>query len=381
MTTATSKAPIHSWLTEPLSGDIEAALSCLAESPGVARIAVMPDVHLSRDVCVGTVLATTDTLYPRAVGGDIGCGMLALRFDCMADLLADAQSAAELLAALYERVPVNRHGPMTVPESIPAALLERPLSSARLEAMKHRDARVQMGTLGRGNHFLELQADRDGKLWLMLHSGSRAMGPAIRDHHLQQATIASSGMAYLTSDSVEGQAYLTDMSWARDYARANRGAMMEAVIATMTDRFGVTPDRASLIEIDHNHVRTETHEGQTLWVHRKGALPAHEGRMGIIPGSMGSNSYHTLGRGNPRALCSSSHGAGRTKSRTEARKTITVSRLEHELAGVWFDHRAAHRLVDEAPSAYKNIQSVMRAQRVLTRITNELRPILSYKGG
>ena len=374
------RTDIRTWLASPLPADVRAALDRLAREPDVARIAVMPDVHLSHDVSVGTVLATTHRLYPSAVGGDIGCGMSALAFDAGADLLAGESAAAKLFAALYERVPSNRH---RAPRDLPPPLTDAPLSHPRLESARRRDARVQLGTLGRGNHFLEFQRDQaDERLWLMLHTGSRGIGQLIRDHHLSlaRALHPTSALPSLDATTPQGQAYLADMSWALEYAAASRAAIRSAVIDILKSLFDVESLPASLIDCHHNFVRQETIDGQSLWIHRKGALPAAEGEPGVIPGSMGSASFHVQGRGHAPALCSSSHGAGRALSRDQARRRISPRDLHRQMANVWFDHRRAPRLCDEAPTAYKDIHAVMRAQRDLTKVTRTLHPVLSYKG-
>jgi tRNA-splicing ligase RtcB len=236
-----------------------------------------------------------------------------------------------------------------------------------------------MGTLGRGNHFVELQADEAGQLWLMLHSGSRAMGQAIRDHHLARGSPAG-GLRFLDANSPDGQAYLADVEWALDYAEANRLAMLAAVRELIEQVLGVRAEMASYVSCDHNHVRRETHAGETFWVHRKGAMSAREGERGVIPGSMGSLSFHVEGRGCTAALSSSAHGAGRRLSRTDARRTLSARDVTRELRGVWFDHRIAAGLREEAPSAYKDVEAVMRAQHDLVRVVRRLRPILSFKG-
>jgi tRNA-splicing ligase RtcB len=251
-----------------------------------------------------------------------------------------------------------------------------------MEKLKLRDGRFQLGTLGRGNHFVELQADQQNRLWVMIHSGSRGMGQAITTHHLGKARERASAGKLLSFDaeSPDGRAYLADVAWAVAYSEQNRLAMVAAVERLLSELFDISVIHDTLIHSNHNHVRRELHDGQDYWVHRKGALSAADGEPGVIPGSMGSASFHVFGRGEPGSLCSSSHGAGRELSRGQAAKKINVRRLEQEMHGVWFDHRQAALLRDEAPSAYKDIHSVMRAQRDLTRIERQLRPILSYKG-
>ncbi|HZU39370.1 MAG TPA: RtcB family protein [Gemmataceae bacterium] len=380
MKSPSDHAVVRRWLAEPLPADVTLAIDRLAQTEDVRHIAVMPDVHLSEEVCTGTVVATGHRLLPHAVGSDIGCGMAAVCFAAPADLLDDERAAARLLAGLYRVVPTMRHPRATLRDRLPAVLDDAPLSHPSLDKLKQRDGRVQFATLGRGNHFLEFQADTEGLLWLMVHSGSRALGQAITVQHLGQAESADTGVRFLDADSPAGLAYLHDMEWACAYADQSRQAMIEAVAALMLELFGVAADTASLIRCNHNHVRRETHLGTALWVHRKGAVSAQQGEAGIIPGSMGTLSFHVEGRGCNEALCSSSHGAGRLLSRTEARQTVSVRDLEREMKGVWFDHRLAERLRDEAPRAYKDVRAVMRAQRDLTRIVRELRPILSYKG-
>jgi len=235
--------------------------------------------------------------------------------------------------------------------------------------------------LGRGNHFVEFQGDSEGSVWLMIHSGSRAMGQAITAHHLAGSIPTSGRLRSLAADSPAGKAYLNDMSWAVSYAEQNRLAMLHAVADVLDEMFGAALQSETLIHGNHNHVRREVHAGNSFWVHRKGALSAMAEELGVIPGSMGSSSFHVAGRGNEASLCSSSHGAGRALSRGDAARSISARQLRREMQGIWFDQRQIDRLRDEAPSAYKDIRAVMRAQRDLTRIVRELHPVLSYKAG
>ncbi len=372
-----SDSPISMWLAEPLSSEVAAALRRLQRAEDVRRVAVMPDVHLASDVCIGTVLGTSRRLYPAAVGGDIGCGVSTLCFPDAADSI-DERCARRLLELLPTHVPVMRHrapGP-----DWPEGLDPNRLSTPALRRLAAHEGRRQLGTLGRGNHFLELQTDEDDGLWVMVHSGSRAIGPAIAAHHRSRASPGAGGLCWLDAETPEGAAYLGDLTWALDYAERSRERMLAAAGALLIAWLGVEPDPDSLVACHHNHVRREVHEGVPLWVHRKGAIPAAEGEAGVIPGSAGSASFHVEGRGGSRALCSSSHGAGRRMSRGAARKRITPERLRDELRGVYFDTRRARQLVEEAPGAYKDISSVMRAQRSLTRVRRRVRPLLSYKG-
>lgn len=365
------------WLCEPLPDDAAALLDKLARSDDVVRMAVMPDVHLANEICVGTVIATTRLIYINAVGGDIGCGMTAVAFDCGADVLNHETAAARMLDGLYRDVPANRrHVALPWPEQLNQAAPADPA----LATVAQREGRVQLGTLGGGNHFLEFQEADDGRLWVMVHSGSRAMGQAIRGAYLRHTMITATGFRALDADSPAGAAYLAAAAWAVEYASANRRAMADAVVALLGKLFAVRVLDGSFMNCAHNYVRREEHFGRALWVHRKGAMSAAEGEAGIIPGSMGTRSFHVEGRGCDEALRSSSHGAGRAMSRHKARAAVSARLLHQQMRGVWFDHRLANNLREEAPKAYKDVSAVLRAQKELTRIQRTLRPILCYKG-
>jgi tRNA-splicing ligase RtcB (3'-phosphate/5'-hydroxy nucleic acid ligase) len=376
----TSTAVVRRWLAGPLPRDVCLALERLGQTDDVRYIAVMPDVHLSEKVCTGTVVATTRLLYPHAVGNDIGCGMAALRFHGDCGPLADELAAAKVLAGLYQSVPAIRHPRTSARERLPENLADLVLSHPRLEKLKDRDGRVEFATLGRGNHFIELQADDEDQLWLMLHSGSRAMGRAINEHHLANTRPSNTGLPCLEADSEQGRAYRADLNWACLYALESRRAMVQAVAGVVGEVLGFSADWDSFVCCNHNHVSKEVQFEEELWVHRKGAISARDGEPGIIPGSMGTASFHVTGRGHEAALCSSSHGAGRCMSRSQAFQAIGGKEFRRQMGDVWFDLRLAEKLRDEAPSAYKDIQAVMRAQRELTRTVRKLRPILSYKG-
>jgi tRNA-splicing ligase RtcB len=373
-------ATLHQWLADSLPAEVANLLSRLQAIPQIQHIAVMPDVHLAGEFCIGTVIASTDTLFPNAVGNDIGCGMCALAFDADAEMLEDAHAAAQILAALYEVAPAKRHHRALAPP-FPQDLLDLPLSPP-LEGFKKSggDAHLQLGTLGGGNHFLELQADASSnQLWLMIHSGSRNAGQVVYHHHLPAATRTAAGLQAFPGDSPAGQAYLRDMAWARCYAAANRAALAQAAARALRLGLGIASLPVTFLDADHNHLQRETHFGQAFFVHRKGAQAATFEQPGLIPGSMATASVHTLGRGCPEALTSSSHGAGRTLSRHQAKRTISASALKQQLRGIWYDHRIADALREEGPDAYRNLQAVLRAQHDLTRVVRTMRPVLSYK--
>lgn len=381
MTRCTLSDTIKLWTHEPPSLDVRQSLERLARSFDVCRVAVMPDVHMAEDVCVGSVVATSRWIYPAAVGTDIGCGMLTARFDAEARVLDDEGTAARLLAALRRSVPTNRQRSGEFPRQLNEELAARPLSDRRLESIKQRDALVQLGTLGRGNHFLEFQSDEEGRLWVLIHSGSRAVGKLVTSHH--QAVAAAfglPGLPRLDTEDQTGQNYLADAAWAGDYANQNRLAILATVERVLAEMFQMQLDRSSLIHTQHNYVRSEVHEGTAYWVHRKGAQSARLGEPGIVPGSMNAATFHVTGRGCGEALMSCSHGAGRRLSRGEARHTISVRQFQKQVRGVHFDVRRSRGLLDEAPLVYKDIRQVMRTQRELVRIERELQPVLGYKG-
>ncbi len=372
----TPLASLHCWTAEPLPSEVRQSIEQLRRSDDVHHMAVMPDVHLAHKVCVGIALATKELIYPAAVGSDIGCGMAAVAVDSDSHLLSDARNAARLLTALSRDVPSNKH---RVARELPMELHPRLLSVPALSRLAQRDGRVQLGTLGRGNHFLEFQTDENDRLWVMVHSGSRGMGQAITNYHAHRCE-RRSRLACLEAGTAKGQAYLADVAWARTYAAENRLEMLRAVDRILSAEFATRLDWSSVIHTDHDHVQRESHFGTDYWVHRKGAQSADTGNAGIIPGSMGTSSVHVIGQGHPEALRSCAHGAGRRLSREAARHRISVQKLEHQLRGVWFDHRISHQLREEAPEAYKEIEQVLRAQRDLIQITRRLRPLLSYKG-
>lgn len=375
-------ARITRWLTEPLPPAVAHAVERLARVEDAVALAIMPDVHLAEGVCVGTAVATRRLLLPAAIGGDLGCGMAAIRFDLSADAVAGDEAGARRLLERIERVvpTLTRRGP-SARSVLPEPLESWPLSAPALAKLREREGRREFATLGRGNHFLELQRDDAGWLWLMVHSGSRALGPAIAGHHRRTALLSVHGFEAIEAESEEGYAFRSDLEFALRWADASRRTMVDTVAAELQEAFGAAPDRSSFVHCTHNFVRRETIGGEPLWVHRKGAIAAAAGEAGIIPGSMAAPSFHVEGRGCEAALNSSSHGAGRLLARGEARRRISAKELVRSMRGVWFDTPRAAALVDEAPAAYKEVGAVMRAQRDLTRIVRRLQPVLNWKGG
>ena len=373
-----SLPPIRMWLTAPLGHEVAEALGRLQRAPDVQRIAVMPDVHLANDICVGVVLATSRLIYPQAVGGDIGCGMLAVATNSTAAQL-EPKAAGQILAGLAKAIPSRRRNRQALVEP-PKDLDSIELSNDRLESIRRSEGELEFATLGSGNHFLELQADEEDRLWLMIHSGSRALGQAIRDHHLARAHIVDGRFRAVDAESEQGAAYLHDLDWARRYAAASRRAMAAEAEKVIEDVIGSRPLWETSITTDHNHVALEQHGTGKLWVHRKGAMALQSGELGVLPGSMGTLSFHVEGRGCEEALNSSAHGAGRAMSRSEAVRKISRAELQRQMKGVWFDWRLADAIRDEAPSAYKDIRAVIKEQHDLVRVRRNLLPLLNYKG-
>lgn len=372
-------APVRTWLAEPLAPECKRAVERLARLEDVRLVAVMPDVHAGSDVCTGIALATTRLLIPQAVGADIGCGMSTCRLAIGADTIADDETAMRVLGALRRAVPIIQHNHRT-PPTLPDACDGSRLSAESLGNALRRDGTIEFGTLGRGNHFLELQRDDEDALWLLVHSGSRAMGQVINQHHLAKATRIGGGIAALDAATPAGEAYASDVRWGMTYARLSREAMLHAAVEAIGRVLGIDASPGPIWGTTHNSVTRERHGEEDLWVHRKGVAPAHEGLANIIPGSMAAETYHVEGRGNAESLNSSSHGAGRALSRTEATRRTSTKDLSRQLRDVFVDAAVLPRLRDEAPGAYRDIRAVMRAQSDLVRITRRLRPVLTFKG-
>lgn len=371
------------WLVDPLDPKAAQTLTRLQSLPGLQRLAVMPDVHPSADVCVGSVLGTAGVVYPQAIGGDIGCGMSAVALDS-ADL-PDAADRRAILDALSKSIDIIVRKPTRTPATPPrfAAPDAGDLSAPTLRKLAAGEGELQLGTLGRGNHFVELQHDEAGRLWLMVHSGSRFMGQAVARRFTQTARAEGvrSALLGLPVDHPAGPEYLRDQAWCTAYARANRQLLLAAAAGAVAKAVGPRADWATYADAPHNFIREETHDGLTLLVHRKGAAPAPAGAVGLIPGSAGTLSVHVEGRGDPRSMASSSHGAGRLYSRSDAKTLVTERDLREQMGKVIYDDARARTLRDEAPAVYRDLRLVMEAQRDLVKVTRTLTPLVSFKAG
>ncbi len=362
-------------------------------------VAVMPDVHLGKGATVGTVIPTRAAIVPAAVGVDIGCGMLAVRTDLAA---SDLPQTLERVRAQIERdVPVGFefHRDPLEPEGGEGTRLERRMKDLESRYRKLRilsrlgrfdEARMwrQLGSLGGGNHFIELCLDTEGGVWILLHSGSRNVGKTIGETAMEMAKrvarevdrdLPNRDLAWLDEGSPEFEAYVEALTWAQEYAALNRDLMLNLVHRALEKALG---RRVRFVgeatNCHHNYARLEEHFGERVWVTRKGAVSARAGELGIIPGSMGARSFIVRGKGNAASYCSCSHGAGRVMSRSRAKKLFTREDLAAQTAGIECRKDAA--VIDEIPAAYKDIDRVMAAQSDLVEVVATLKQVLCVKG-
>ncbi len=354
--------PIKTWGRSLPAGAREQLKTLAAQPWVVEHVAAMPDLHVANGVAVGSVFATERTIVPAALGGDLGCGMQAIRFDFRAASLS-RRELERLLSGLGAAIPVGDE----VHRKKAAAPLPHAFATNALQHACERLAPRHLGTLGGGNHFVELDRDGGGDLWLLIHSGSRGVGAAIAAHHVRVG-------AALNVETPEGAACLADLAWAITFARANRDAIREAAVRVL----GLEP--METIDVHHNFVQREVHFGRPLWIHRKGAIAAPAGSRALIPGSMGTASYVVEGLGEPTSFTSASHGAGRVMTRSQAHHAITPDKLRHSLRRVVFDQTRLHALVEEAPAAYRDLGEVLEDEKDLVVPRIRLEPIASLKG-
>ncbi len=350
------------------------------------HVALMADAHVGLGATVGSVIPTKGAVIPAAVGVDIGCGMIAAELDVTEDELPD--SLEPLLRRIARVIPAG----VGKGHDRVSRRAERWLAGHRpatdLAAQQATKAVKQFGTLGAGNHFLEVCVDERRVLWVVLHSGSRGIGNQLAQMHIATAKrlakqlrlrLEDPDLAYFVEGTPEFEAYIGDMLWAQDYARANRDQMMDRAMREVLAAIG-TGREVRRINCHHNFTQRETHGGRELWITRKGAIKADVDDLGVIPGSMGTRSYIVRGTGNAASWKSCAHGAGRRFSRTKARKLFTGDDLAREMEGkVWLANRS-DKLVDEIPSAYKDIDQVMADQADLVVVQHELSQVLNYKG-
>ncbi|MGZ3416433.1 MAG: RtcB family protein, partial [Polyangiales bacterium] len=330
-------------------------------------VAAMADAHVSEGVAVGTVFATEHTVVPHALGGDLGCGMSATKLSVDARAL-DLHRVLDALTAAIPAGSATHHGRGV---DVPDALFEAPLSTRALEHTREALARRHLGTLGGGNHFLELDVDVEGNTWLLVHSGSRGLGAAIAAHH------AKAGET-LDVREPAGAAYLRDLEWALAFAAHNRRTLAKMAVSVIAEIAGTPCEFDPVLDIHHNFAAREEWLGRTLVVHRKGAVAVPKGRLALVPGSMGTASYVVEGLGNEASFGSCSHGAGRVMTRTEARARVKPEALDRAMRRVV--HPRSRALVEEAPCVYRDIREVLEDQEDLVTRLLRLEPIAVLKG-
>jgi len=395
----TDGVPVKMWTRGvPVDDEARRQLTKAARLPIVFKhIAVMPDVHVGIGATVGSVIPTIKAIIPAAVGVDIGCGMMAaktsLRAEDLPDNLAPLRSAIER-SVPHGRAPGSRDPgawdktPGTVDHAwgqLEPAFMELCRDYPKL---KNTNNRKHLGTLGTGNHFIEVCLDEAGAVWFMLHSGSRGVGNAIgsmfielarQDAQRNDVHLPDRDLAYFEEGSRYFADYVRAVSWAQSFAALNREVMMRRVIATVEATLRRKfESHVEAVNCHHNYVQVEHHFGQDLYVTRKGAVSAKAGQLGIIPGSMGARSYIVRGKGNPESFESCSHGAGRVMSRTQAKQRFTLA--DHCAATEGVECRKDKNVIDETPAAYKDIDAVMEAQRDLVEVVHTLKQVVCVKG-
>ncbi len=370
-------------------------LGNLAQMPFIHKhVAAMPDVHAGIGATVGSVIPTKGAIIPAAVGVDIGCGMNAVRLSLKAHDLPD--SLVRIRSAIEAKVPVGRASHAS--EAVEASTLNQIAHHLQPVTDKHpgltkmtrnisRTWSRQVGTLGGGNHFIELCLDEADDVWVMLHSGSRGVGNIIGRYFISKAqkdmgrllgNLPDKDLAYFEEGTEHFDDYVEAVNWAQDYAMINRREMMRLVIDAIQPFLPAFETSREAINCHHNYVEKENHFGADVYVTRKGAISAYEGQLGIIPGSMGAKSFIVRGLGNAQSFCSCSHGAGRKMSRTAAKKAFTAADLKHQTEGV--ECRKDNDVIDEIPGAYKDIETVMNNQRDLVAVVHTLKQVVCVKG-
>lgn len=391
---ASQRVPIKIW-TDEIDDKSRVQLRNIASLPFIHHhVAAMPDVHLGIGATIGSVIATHKAIIPAAVGVDLGCGMVAARLSLTANEL-DEKALKKVFDQISRDVPVGRDQHRDERVLVEAA---RPFEPG-LKSLTDRHPELlkafgkfsrwanQMGTLGGGNHFIEVCLDETDQVWVMLHSGSRGIGNAIASYFIALARkdmerwmiqLPDRDLAYFPEGSEHFADYLEAVHWAQEYAMQNRTSMLELVLAALQRHLPPFTVTTEAVNCHHNYVAQEHHFGENVWVTRKGAIRAREGDLGIVPGSMGARSFIVRGLGNPESFCSSAHGAGRKMSRTAAEKQFTVADMVAQTQGVIC--RKDKDVIDEIPGAYKDIDQVMANQADLTEILHTLKQVVCVKG-
>lgn len=350
------------------------------------HLALMPDAHLGKGATVGSVIPTLGAIIPAAVGVDIGCGMIAVRTQFKrSDIKGDLK---DLRTSIERSIPLSAGSYNTELTETAKVRIERLESKAKVDYKQFvNNWPLHLGTLGSGNHFIEITVDEEDSIWLFLHSGSRGIGNKIAQHHINVATnlcerwfikLEDPDLAYLIEGTKEFGDYIRDLNWAQEFALLNREEMMDRVIKDFSHFMGEPVIESERINCHHNFTVKEKLFGKEVWLSRKGAIEATKGKLGLIPGSMGTASYVVEGKGNYLSFSSSPHGAGRVYSRSQARKTFTSEQLKEAMKGI--EYRVTDAFLDEIPQAYKDIDQVMEDASDLVEIKHTLKQIVNIKG-
>ncbi|MGH2642100.1 MAG: RtcB family protein [Actinomycetota bacterium] len=376
---------VLSWASE-LDELTRAQAETTARLPILAgHLALMPDAHLGKGATIGSVIPTASAVIPSAVGVDIGCGMAARRIDLTEDGLPESLDG--WISAMEATVPAGLGHWYAEPSDAALAWFASNPPPPTLEQPER--AVAQLGTLGSGNHFIELATDEDRRIWILLHSGSRGGGNKLATMHTETARTLHEGLgtrledpelAWLQEGTPEFDAYIRDLRWSQAFARENRRLMLGSTHHALETVLGRAVATADEVNCHHNFTEREEHGGREVWVTRKGAIRARVGDRGLIPGAMGQRSYVIRGLGNEDSYSSCAHGAGRRMSRRQARKQLTLESFAEVMGAAAWQHASAQALLDEHPSAYKPIDVVMRDQADLVEIEHELRGVANYKG-
>jgi len=357
------------------------------------HVALMPDAHLGMGSTVGSVIPTVRAVMPASVGVDIGCGMAAVRTQLTKADVSEIGRLAALREAIEAAVPVSKGGynrRLTDTAAERVRELETLAEQARFDPASYAgNWRLQLGTLGSGNHFAEVCLDEADRLWVFLHSGSRGVGNRIAQRHIRVAQqlcerwwipLPHRDLAYLPEGIDEFWHYIRELRWAQRFALLNRAEMLDRIVGCLAEWAGREIERAEDVQCHHNYTEREEHGGGEVWLTRKGAIDASPGRRGLIPGSMGTRSYVVTGLGNPASFHSAPHGAGRNFSRRAARERFTVAQLAEAMAGIEWRAEKAEAFLDEIPGAYKDVDQIMDDAKDLVSVEHTLRQILNVKG-
>ena len=390
-----NRVPIKSWCNNPEHGAIEQALN-LSKLPFVFKhVALMPDTHQGYGMPIGGVIACENAVIPNAVGVDIGCGMCSVRTDLKVDKIKD--SLKEIMGLIRETIPLGKnHNKESNAKLMPAFHPNKKAEVSYPVVMReYESACYQLGSLGGGNHFIEIQKDADDNVWIMIHSGSRNLGYKVAKYYNELAYNICKGyhsetflpnnkedsLAFFPLHTKDAEMYLSEMNYCLEFALINRKIMMNKVIACINGVVGKGWTVTADVNIHHNYATMENHYGKNVMVHRKGATSAKEHEIGIIPGSQGVASYIVRGKGNCESFMSCSHGAGRKMSRNDAKKNLNLEEEQKKLDDLGIVHTVRHTSdLDESPSAYKDINVVMEEQKDLVDILCELKPLACVKG-